>query len=161
MMELSSWPPLEKNDIEIENLKDLKTVKVDSTDADAAITAEHIWVVAPGALYRLNFELQAETAWHGTIDPRGLSTDEAERVYFLSFENSTVKLTALSAQGEMLWQHPIGPKDWDFRAPPMTGYDQSVFMLSAHSLLCFGPDGKPAWEQNLPEEAIRRGSGGE
>lgn len=150
-----SWPPRNssKNDSSLEGVSFQQTIQAESTDVYAAITSSHVWVAAPNALYRLNLKLEAEAAWRGPIDPRGLSTD-GERVYVLSFDEAITRihLIAFNARGRLLWKHTCD--DWDFRAPPIVGYKNDAYLLTSKKLTHLGPDGSILWERVFSAEAL-------
>lgn len=69
-----------------------------------------------------------------------LAIGQTGAIYALTISGD---LKAVGAGGSLLWSHPIESPDKAYGVGPAVGADGSVYILTAHLLALFGPDGTP------------------
>lgn len=77
-----------------------------------------------------------------------LAIGQAGAIYALT---SSGDLKAVGPGGGLLWSHPVGSPDNVYGVGPAVGPDGTIYVLTAHLLALFGPDGTPLKSWSLKQ----------
>jgi outer membrane protein assembly factor BamB len=111
----------------------------------AAVRGEEVVFAVAGGLFVADARLDVSAGRSGAFTPLHLSLSE-DRIHLVVMDDSAVQgYWLLSASGDLL-----ASLDWPFAegaiaAPPLVGYDHTVYLVSDQEVRAVGADGKVAW----------------
>lgn len=108
-------------------------------------TAIHGGIIVAAFTNKIEFldtGLHVRRTLAGTLEPQGMSLDEAGRLYVLAQSEGTQSLWMISHKGEALL---LPLPSAVYQRPPVIGYDHTVYLLGMNSVTAVAQDGKISW----------------
>ena len=83
----------------------------------------------------------------GKFRPQSMSMDEGRRMFLVADTGGQTELWQVSPSGERIYSCPMPPGVPSSAAPPIIGYDHSVYIVRGRFLLNVARDGKLNWSR--------------
>jgi hypothetical protein len=97
-------------------------------------------------VFLADFDLKLQRQFTGKFHPLFLSIDEVPRLYVIVRVESGLELWVLSQAGDRIlrWSMPSG---FEASAPPVVGFDHTVYLIGQHRLVAIDSSGAIRWDQ--------------
>jgi hypothetical protein len=115
---------------------------VAASSPDLIVAATHDWV------YLINWDLQVQAGLEGSFDPQAISLDESGRIYLLAERGGVQSLLLLKSGGERLYSLDLPPASARPLAPPIVGFDHTVYVLSGSRIFAVDAVGHQKWTKS-------------
>lgn len=115
-----------------------------------AMRKDSLVLALDNVLYVLDPALQVRSMLTGEFQPLAFSLDEARRIYLLLAQSGRMFLWRISPAGSRLYATPLPPGFNTVAAPPIVGYNHTVYLVSGRYLLSIAQDGKLNWSREAP-----------
>jgi hypothetical protein len=114
----------------------------------AAAHGGNVVLATDNAVYVADDELKLRTELTSDFEPAGLSLDEGGTIYLSVRYKGAPELWVVTPSGERVARVPL-PLGFTPIAPPIVGYDHSVYLVSAGRILAVGSSGQVLWDRAL------------
>jgi hypothetical protein len=98
------------------------------------------------AVYLADYELKLHSGLSGDFEPLQMSLDEQSRIYMVVRTQGALELWVVTTAGQRIARVRL-PSEFTPMAPPMVGFDHSVYLVSPNGIVAVSPAGKIAWTQ--------------
>jgi outer membrane protein assembly factor BamB len=103
-------------------------------------------IAIENGVYLVDESLDLNSGMVGSFTPKLLSSDEAGRLYLVVDSHDGHELWVLAPNGERLITHTHPANEGAIVAPPLVGFDHSIYLLTASRAYALDPSGALRWE---------------
>jgi hypothetical protein len=114
----------------------------------AAMHAGSIALATDNYLCLLDLDLKIQQVFTGAFEPLAMSLDEAGRMYVVAQVNGRAQLWLVTPKGDRSYSFALPEGITSVNAPPIVGYDHTVYLLAGRLILAVGQNGKLLWQHS-------------
>lgn len=123
-------------------------LKRDTTRLLAALQGESLVLATNNAIYLAGTDLTLRAELSAEFEPRAFSLDEQSWIFLIAKVAGSAELWVLNDRGERVARTAL-PEGFEPLAPPIVGYDRTVYVISDRRVMAVAPDGKTLWDRVL------------
>jgi hypothetical protein len=112
----------------------------------AAMHGDTVALATEDHLCLLDLDLKIRQVFTGSFVPAAMSLDEAGRMYLVAQSGERTELWLVTSQGERSYAFALPEGIASVDAPPIVGYDHTVYLLSGRQILAVGQHGRLLWQ---------------
>jgi len=112
-----------------------------------AYQRDNFVVALPDSIMIVDKRIQTRTVLTGSFVPKSMSVDESSRIYMIVEKDAGSALWIVDPDGTRMLEYPLPADFGEPAAPPIVGYDHSVYLLSSSHILALQGNGAFAWQR--------------